>query len=99
MTPDNAPRRRENAFTLVRRLVSGSVSLAKLEVQHAKEELGQMLAETRAGIGLLAAAAAIGLVCLISLDVALIFGVIALFDALPDVAVVIIMVATFVLLF
>lgn len=99
MTPGDAPRRRENAVTLARRLVSGSVSLAKLEIQHAKEELGQMLAETRAGVGLLAAAVAIGLVCLISLDVALIFGVVALFDALPDVAVVIIMVATFVLLF
>ena len=99
MTPGDAPRRRENVLTLARRLVSDSVSLAKLEVQHAREEIGQMLAETRAGVGLLAAAVAIGLVCLISLDVALILGVIALFDALPDVAVVIIMVATFVLLF
>ena len=35
---NDAPRRRENAFTLVRRMLSGGVALAKLEVAAALRE-------------------------------------------------------------
>lgn len=66
MTTGPAPRR-ENAFTLVRRLVAGTVSLAKLEVQRGREEMGRNLAQLRGGIILLAIAAAIVFVFVIGL--------------------------------
>ena len=50
MTTGDAPRRRENAFTLVRRLVSGGVSLAKLEVQRGRQEMARNLAQLRGGV-------------------------------------------------
>lgn len=67
MTTGEAPRRRENAFTLVKRLVSGGVGLAKLEVRHAREEMGRNLGTLRGGLVLLAIAAALALVFLIAL--------------------------------
>ncbi len=67
MTTGDAPRRRENAFTLVRRLVSGGVTLAKLEVQRGKQEMGRNLAHLRGGILKLAIAAGLALFFLIAL--------------------------------
>lgn len=67
MTTGDAPRRRENAFTLLRRMVSGSVSLAKLEVQRGRQEIVRNLGELRGGIVKLAIAAAIVVVFLIAL--------------------------------
>lgn len=67
MTTGDAPRRRENAFTLVRRLVSGGVTLAKLEVQRGRQEMARNLGQLKAGILRLAIAAALGLVFLIAL--------------------------------
>jgi uncharacterized membrane protein len=66
MATRDAPRR-ENAFTLVKRLVSGGVRLAKLEVQRGREEIGQNLAHLKGGIVLLAVAAALVVVFLIAL--------------------------------
>jgi uncharacterized membrane protein len=66
MTTGDAPRRRENAFTLVRRLVSGGVGLAKLEVQRAKHEMASNLGHLRGGVIKLAIAAGLGLAFLIS---------------------------------
>lgn len=66
MTPGDAPRR-ENAFTLVKRMLSGGVSLARLEVQHAKAEMARNLGHLKGGIVLLAIAAAIAVVFLIAL--------------------------------
>ena len=66
MTTGSAPRR-ENAFTLVRRLVSGTVGLAKLEVRRGREEMGRNLAQLRGGVILLAIAAAIVVVFVIGL--------------------------------
>lgn len=66
MTTGSAPRR-ENAFTLVRRLVSGTVGLAKLEVQRGREEMGRNLAQLKGGIVLLAIAAALVVVFVIGL--------------------------------
>ena len=41
MTTGDHPRRRENAFTLVRRLASGGFELAKLEVQRGRQEIAR----------------------------------------------------------
>ena len=70
MTNADPPRPRpgrQNAFTLGRQLIGGVVSLAKLEVRHAREEVSENLAEAkRAGI-LFGLAAAFGLMTLIAL--------------------------------
>jgi uncharacterized membrane protein YqjE len=67
MTIGDAPRRRENAFTLVKRLVSGSVGLAKLEIQRGRQEMAHNLGHLKGGIVLLAIAAALALAFLIGL--------------------------------
>ena len=67
MTTGDAPRRRENALTLVRRLMSGGVSLAKLEVQRARQEMARNLGHLRGGIVKLAIAAALAVTFLIAL--------------------------------
>jgi uncharacterized membrane protein len=66
MTTGHAPRR-ENPITLVRRMVSGAVNLAKLEVRHAREEMGRNLGELKGGIVLLAVAAAVLILFVIAL--------------------------------
>lgn len=66
MTTGDASRR-ANAFTLVKRLISGGVSLAKLEFQHGKQEMARNLGQLRGGLVRLAVAAALGLVFLIAL--------------------------------
>lgn len=67
MTTGDTSRRRENAFTLVKRLVTGGVALAKLEVQRGRQEIAQNLGQLRGGVLLLAVAAALGLTFLIAL--------------------------------
>ncbi|MEO7295975.1 MAG: phage holin family protein [Candidatus Limnocylindria bacterium] len=66
MTTGNSHRRRESAFTLVKRLVTGGVTLAKLEVRRGREEITRNLGQLKGGIVLLAIAAALGLVFLIA---------------------------------
>ena len=77
MTTGDATRKRENAFTLVKRLVSGGVTLAKLEVRRGRQEMARNLGELKGGILLLAVAAALALVFLIGL-VAFIMAVLVL---------------------
>jgi len=67
MTIRDAPRRRENAFTLVKRLVSGGVSLAKLEARRGRQEMVKNLGHLRGGVIKLAIAAALVLAFLIGL--------------------------------
>jgi len=67
MTTGDTSRRRENAFTLVKRLVSGGVTLAKLEVQRGRQEMAANLGQLKGGILKLAIAAALGFVFLIAL--------------------------------
>jgi hypothetical protein len=67
MTTGDAPRRRENAFTLFRRLVSGGVALAKLEVQRGRQEIAQSLVHLRGGIIMLAIALLLAIAFLIGL--------------------------------
>ena len=66
MTRGDASRRRENAFTLVKRLVSGAVTLARLEVQRGRQEMARNLGQLKGGVLRLAIAAALGLVFLIA---------------------------------
>jgi fatty acid desaturase len=66
MTTGDASRRRENAFTLVKRLVTGGVTLAKLEVQRGRQEMARNLGQLKVGVLLLAIAALLGLVFLIA---------------------------------
>ena len=67
MTTGETPRRRENAFTLVRRLVAGGIDLAKLNVRQGREEIAHNLGQLRGGIVLLAIAAGLVLTFLIAL--------------------------------
>lgn len=67
MTTGDTPRRRENAFTLVRRLVTGGIDLAKLNIRQGREEMAQNLGRLRGGTVLLGIAAALALVFLIAL--------------------------------
>ncbi|MDQ3689069.1 MAG: phage holin family protein [Chloroflexota bacterium] len=67
MNTGDASRKRENAFTLVKRLVSGGVTLAKLEVRRGRQEMLRNLGELKGGVVLLAIAAALALVFMIGL--------------------------------
>jgi len=69
---------RLSAFALVRRLVSGLVGLAKLEVQHGIQELGGMMATARIGLIYFAIAFALVFGALMSLTVFLILALAAL---------------------
>ncbi len=67
MTTGDAPRRRENAFTLLKRLVSGGVNLAKLEAQRGRQEMAANLGQLKGGVVMLAIAAAIVVMFVIAL--------------------------------
>jgi uncharacterized membrane protein YqjE len=67
MTTGDTPRRRENAFTLVRRLVTGGIDLARLNVRQGREEIARNLGQLRGGIVLLGIAAGLALTFLIGL--------------------------------
>ena len=75
---DEAPPRR-SAFALVRELISGMVALARLELQHGRQEIGAMLATARGGVILIGIAVALVFAAIISLTVTLILGLAALF--------------------
>jgi len=66
MTTGDTPRRRDNAFTLVRRLVTGGIDLAKLNIRQGREEIANNLGQLRGGIVLLAIAAGLVLTFLIA---------------------------------
>ena len=55
---DEAPPR-QSAFALVRQLISGGVALAKLELQHGRQEIGAMLTSVRGGVVLIGIAVAL----------------------------------------
>jgi hypothetical protein len=93
MTHTDEPR--PGMFALAGRLVAGVVQLVRLELTHGRQEIGEMLAETRTGVILFGIAAAIGLLALLSLDLVLVLSVVALLEALPPVAGAIVVVAAF----
>jgi len=78
MPEQDADEPRLSAFALVRRLVSGFVGLAKLELKHGRQEIGAMLVTARGGLLLFGIAAALVFAALISLTVFLILGLAAL---------------------
>jgi uncharacterized membrane protein YqjE len=69
---------RRSAIALVRQLLAGFVALAKLELQHGRQEIGGMLATVRGGIVLIGIAVALLFASLITLMVFLILGLAAL---------------------
>ena len=78
MTNQNEAPPRQNAFALVRQLISGGVALAKLEIQHGKQEIGAMLESAKGGVLLIGIAVGLVFAALISLTVTLILGLAAL---------------------
>jgi len=78
MPEKDAEAPRLSAFALARRLVSGLVALAKLELQHGRQEIGAMLAQARGAVVLIGIAVALLFAALISLTVGLILGLAAL---------------------
>jgi hypothetical protein len=78
MTNSDEPQRRQSAFALVRQLISGGVALAKLELQHGRQEIGAMLTSVRSGVVLIGIAVALVFAAVISLTVTLILGLAAL---------------------
>jgi hypothetical protein len=96
MTQADEPR--PSIFGLARRLVSGVVELARLELTQGRQEIGEMVADTKVGVILLGIAAALGLLALITVDIAIVLGVAALFEAVASIVVVVIIVSIFVLL-
>ena len=95
MTTGQAPRRRESAFTLVRRLIGGGVALARLELQHGRQEVGERIGATTRGMILFGIAAALGLLALIAF-VVLVISLLALL--VPSWLAALITLAVFVLL-
>lgn len=70
--------KKQSVFALARQLVSGVVTLAKLEMQHGQQEIGVMLAGLRGAAVLLGIAVALVFAALITVVVALILGLAAL---------------------
>ena len=69
---------RESLFGLAKQLLGGGVRLARLEVQQGRQEVAEMLRETRGGAIRLGIAAAFGLLTLIALVAFLVLGLAAL---------------------
>ena len=77
MTTRDQPPRRENAFALVRRLVTGGVGLVRLELQHGRQEIAERIRGNLRAAMLFGIAAALGLLALIAL-VNLVIALVAL---------------------
>lgn len=77
MTTGQAPRRRESAFTLVRRLIGGGVALARLEIEHGRQEVGERVGATTRGMILFGVAAVFAILALIAI-VVLVISLLAL---------------------
>jgi uncharacterized membrane protein YqjE len=75
MTTRDQPPRRESAFALVRRLVTGGVGLVRLEIQHGRQEVAERIrGNLRAAVmfGIAAALALLTLIAFVNLVIALI---------------------------
>jgi uncharacterized membrane protein YqjE len=73
MTTGDQPRQRENAFTLVRNLVSGMVELVKLEAQRGRQEITENVISYRTGVVFMAIALAFMVLAGIVLMILLVF--------------------------
>jgi uncharacterized membrane protein YqjE len=74
---------REGILQLARQLIGGVVQLVRLEVTHGRQEIGQMLADTRGGLILIGVAVGLLVAALIAL-VAFVILAIAGLTGLPD---------------
>jgi membrane protein len=81
MTHADEPR--PSIFGLARQLVGGVVQLVRLELTHGRQEIGQMLAETKSGLILIGIAVAFVVIALITLVVTVILATAALLSFLP----------------
>jgi uncharacterized membrane protein YqjE len=77
MTNTGEPRR-ESIFGLVRDLVGGVVTLARLELTRGRQEMAEMLGETRSGLLMIGIAVGLVLLALIALVSFLVLGLAAL---------------------
>jgi membrane protein len=77
MTQAGEPRR-EGFLQLARQLLGGVVQLVRLEVTHGRQEIGQMLAETRGGLVLIGVAVGLLVLALIALVAFVILAITAL---------------------
>jgi membrane protein len=77
MTQASEPRR-ESIVGLARQLLGGVVQLVRLEVTRGRQEVGQMLGETRVGLIMIGVAVALLLAALIALVAFLILAIAAL---------------------
>jgi membrane protein len=81
MTHADEPR--PSIFGLARQLVGGVVQLVRLELTHGRQEIGQMLADTKSGLILIGIAVAFVVIALITLVVTVILATAALLSFLP----------------
>jgi uncharacterized membrane protein YqjE len=82
MTHADEPR--PGILALARQLVGGVVQLVRLEVTHGRQEIGEMLAETKSGLILIGIGVGFIVVALITLVVTVILGTAALLSFLPE---------------
>lgn len=75
--------KQRSVFALARQLIADVIALAKLEVQHGRQEIGLMLAGAKRAAILMGIALGLIFMALIALVVALILGLSAL-TGLPD---------------
>jgi uncharacterized membrane protein YqjE len=81
MTQTQEPR--PGIVDLARQLVSGVVRLARLEVTHGRQEIGEMLADTKTGLILIGIAIGFAFLAVITLVVTVILVTAALLSFLP----------------
>jgi len=74
---------KRSVFALARQLVADAIALAKLEIQHGRQEMAQMLGGVKRGAVLIGIAVALVFLAFIALVAALILGLAAL-TGLPD---------------
>jgi membrane protein len=79
----NADQPRPSMFGLARKLVSGVVQLARLELTQGRQEVGEMLRQTRSGLILIGIAVGFVVLALITLVVTVILVTAALLSFLP----------------
>jgi membrane protein implicated in regulation of membrane protease activity len=75
--------KKRSVFALARQLIADVIALAKLELQHGRQEIGLMLVGAKRGAILIGIALTLILMALIALVAALILGLAAL-TGLPD---------------
>ena len=81
MTDAREPR--PSLLALARQLVSGVVQLVRLEITQGRQEIGEMLGQTRSGLIMIGIAVAFLFVALITLVVTVILATAALLSFLP----------------